>query len=141
MGQKAVGRWQRWRRVAGVIRSLVNATDFQIGCARILHETLLVPVLTYGSKTMLWKEKKRSRIRAAQINDFRGLLGIRRIDRISNAQIMELCGVTKGINERINEGVLRWFGHVERMEKDSIAKRVYVGECAGIRLVDRHRNR
>ena len=36
----------------------------------------------------------------------------------------------KGLHERIDEGVLRWFGHVERMEKDIIAKRVYVGECA-----------
>ena len=34
------------------------------------------------------------------------------------------------VDERINEGVLRWFGHVERMENDRFAKRVYVGECA-----------
>ena len=36
------------------------------------------------------------------------------------------CGVTKGVDEKIGEGVLRWFGHVERMEKDKIAKRYYV---------------
>ena len=29
-------------------------------CARVLHETLLVPVLMYGSETMIWKEKERS---------------------------------------------------------------------------------
>ena len=51
------------RRVAGAIRSIVNARDLQFECARVLHETLLVPVLMYGSETMLWK-KKRSRIRA-----------------------------------------------------------------------------
>ena len=34
-------------------------------------------------------------------------------------------------DERIDEGVLRWFGHVKRMENDWIAKRVYVGECEG----------
>ena len=28
------------RRVASAIRSLVNARDFQIECARVLHETL-----------------------------------------------------------------------------------------------------
>ena len=39
--------------------------------------------------------------------------------------------VTKDVYEKIDEGVLRWFGHVERMEIDRIAKRVYVGECAG----------
>ena len=39
------------RRVAGAIISLVNAWDLQI-----VHETLLVPVLIYGSETMLWKK-------------------------------------------------------------------------------------
>ena len=33
----------------------------------------------------------------------------------------------KGVNERIDEGVLWWFGHVKRREKDRIGKRVYVG--------------
>ena len=39
----------------------------------------------YGSETMIWKEKDRSRIRAVQINNLRGLLGIGRIDKIPNA--------------------------------------------------------
>ena len=42
-----------------------------------------------------------------------------------------MCGVTKGVNEKIDEGVLQWFYHIERMDNDKIAKRVYVGECAG----------
>ena len=40
-------------------------------------------------------------------------------------------GVRKGVNLRVNEGVLHWFGKVERMENNRIAKRVYVGEAAG----------
>ena len=32
----------------------------------------------------------------------------------------ELSGVRKGIDERIDEGILRWFGHVERMERKRI---------------------
>ena len=42
------------------------------------------------------------------------------------------------LNERIDEAVLWCFGHVERMERDRIAKRVYVGECAGSHSVSRH---
>ena len=37
-------------------------------------------------------------------------------------------------DERIDEGILRCFGHVERMESDMIGKRFYVGEYAGSRL-------
>ena len=49
------------RRVAGALSFLVNAKDLQLECARVLHETLLVPILIYGSETMLWKEKSRVR--------------------------------------------------------------------------------
>ena len=61
----------------------------------VLHETLLVHVLTYGSETMLWEEKEISRIRVVQMDNLRGLLGFRRMDRVPNARIRELCGVTK----------------------------------------------
>ena len=45
------------------------------------------------------------------------------------------------MDERIDEGVLRWFGHVERMERDRINKRAYVGHCAGSRSVGRPQKR
>ena len=81
------------KRVSGAIRSLVNSWDLQLECARVLHETLIVPVLMYGTEKMLWQEKERSRVRAVQMDSLRRLLGIRRMDRISNARIRELCGV------------------------------------------------
>ena len=46
-------------------------------------------VLIYGSETMLWKEE-RFGIRAVHMDNLRGLLGIRRMDRVPNAGIREL---------------------------------------------------
>ena len=71
----------------------------------------------------------------------RGLLGIRKMDRVPNARIRELCGVTMGEDETIHEVFLRWLGHVERMEDDRIAKRIYEGECTGSRSVSRPQKR
>ena len=45
----------------------------------------------------------------------------------------------KGVDERIVEGVLRWFDHVEKMENDKIAKTVCVGKCAGSHSLGRTR--
>ena len=39
------------RSFASSIRSLVSARGFQLKCARVLHESLLVPFLMYGSET------------------------------------------------------------------------------------------
>ena len=38
------------------------------------------------------------------------------MDKVPNARIRELYEVKKKVDERIDEGILRWFGHVERME-------------------------
>ena len=73
------------------------------------------------------------------MDNLKGLLGIRRMDKVPNTRIRHLCGVTKGVNEKIYEGVLRWFYHEEIMKNDRIAKRVYVGECAGSHSVGRPR--
>ena len=107
----------------------------------LAYDSLLVPVLTYGSETMIRREKGRSRIWVVQMDNLRGLLGIRRMDKFRNARIRQLCGVTKGVDEKINEGVLRWFGHMERMDNNRIAKRVYVEEYAGSRSVGSPRKR
>ena len=47
------------RKVAGAMRSFVNARSLHLECARDFHESLLVPVLTYDSETMIWREKER----------------------------------------------------------------------------------
>ena len=35
------------------------------------------------------------------------LSGVRKIDRVSNTRIRELCEMTKGMNERIDEDIFR----------------------------------
>ena len=66
------------------------------------------------------------------MDNLRGLLRITRMDKIPNARINELWGVTKGVNERIDELVLR-----EIIGNYWIAKRMHVGECVGSLSVDR----
>ena len=70
-----------------MLLGLVNARGLQLQCSRILYRPLLRPVLMYGSET-IWKEKESSRIRALQIDNLIGLLGIRRMDKVPNARIM-----------------------------------------------------
>ena len=48
------------------------------------------------------EEKERSRM-----DNLRGLLSIRRMDEVLNPRIRQLCGLMKGVDVKINEGVLR----------------------------------
>ena len=67
---------------------------------------MVVPVLMYDSDTMLLKEKESFIITAVQMDNIRGLLGIRRMDRVPNARIREFCGKTKGVANRENIGLI-----------------------------------
>ena len=66
------------RRAAGAIRSVVNVRVLQLKYVRLLHETLLVPVLLYRSETMIW-EKESSKVKAVQMDNLKGLVGVRRM--------------------------------------------------------------
>ena len=75
---------------------------------------------------MLSNEKEKSRIRAVQMNNLRGLLGIRRMDRIPNAWVRQLCSMKKGLRKVFFGGSAMWKG----WRGDRITKREYVEECA-----------
>ena len=64
-----------YRRVVDVFRSLLNPKTFQLKCARILHERLLLPVLVCGGEMVVRMEKERSRTRAVQMDNLSCLLG------------------------------------------------------------------
>ena len=75
------------------------------------------------------------------MDNLKGLLSIRRMVKVLNTRIRELNRVVKRMDERIGEGVLQCFGHVERMENSKIAKRLYVGDWAGSHSVGRPQKR
>ena len=74
------GKWEK-SLIGDKVSSLVNVRDLGTECENILYERLLFSTLMYACEIMVKKEEKRSRIRAVQKDDLRGLLGIRKIDR------------------------------------------------------------
>lgn len=57
----------------------------------------------YGSKTLVWKEKERSKIRAEQINNFKAMSRVSKIDtRMGNERIRKLVGIRNRVNQVIN---------------------------------------
>ena len=77
----------------------------------------------YGSETMIW-------IRTVQMDNLRVLLGIRRMDKVPNARIRELCGVTKVWTKRL----MKVFSYASPMWKEWRTTGLlegHVGDCAG----------
>ena len=67
-----------------------------------------MPALMNDSEKIIWKEKVTSRIRAIQMDNVRSLLDIRKIYKVLNACIRELCGVMKGLLKMLSGGSVMW---------------------------------
>ena len=108
IGQVVVGRWC----VGGLLQVPLGPELMLQICSFSVLESCMKHCLYLFlciAETVLWKEK--SRIRAVQRDNLRGLLGISMIDRVPNARIRQFCRVTKEVDEKIAEGV-------ERMENE-----------------------
>ena len=104
-----------------------------------MYEGIIEPTLLYGCKTWVMKKRDRKRIEAVEMNCLRNICGVRRIDRVSNAEIRRRCGKSGGVSQKMDQGVLRWFGHVERMGDERLARRVYESHVRGTRRRGRPR--
>ena len=45
------------------------------------------------------------------------------VDRVRNEQVRRRAGIEREIASRADQRVLRWFGHVERMDEYHMARR------------------
>ena len=56
------------------------------------------------------------------------------MDRARNEEVSRRAGIERELPSRADQRVLRWFGHVERMDEYRIARRVLMAEASGGRV-------
>ena len=61
------------------------------------------------------------------------------MDRVRNEEVRRIAGIEKELASRVDQRVLRWFGHVERMDDYRRARRVLTAEVSGGRVRGRLR--
>ena len=69
--------------------------EWEDGKVGPLHLGILASVLMCESEKVMWRKKERCSIRIVEVNNFSGLMGIRKILRIPNARGKELSLVKK----------------------------------------------
>ena len=56
------------------------------------------------------------------------------MDRVRNEEVRRRAGIERELASRAVQRVLRWFGHVERMDEYRMARRVLMVEVSGGRV-------
>ena len=65
---------------------------------------------------------------------FRCLLGESRMYRVRNEEVRRRAGIERELASRTDQRVLRWLGHVERMDEYRMARRVLTAVVSGGRV-------
>ena len=53
------------------------------------------------------------------------------MDRVTREEMHMRAGIERDLASRADQRVLRWFGHVERMDEYRMARRVLMAEVSG----------
>ena len=61
------------------------------------------------------------------------------MDRVRNEDVRRRAGIERELGNRADHRVLRWFGHVERMDEYCMARRVLMVDLSGGRVRGRPR--
>ena len=64
---------------------------------------------------------------------------VSRMDRVGNEEVRRRAGIERELASRADLRVLRWFGHVEKIDEYRMARRVLMAEVSGGRELGRPR--
>ena len=85
------------------------------------------------------RSAERTKVNTLEITGLRSLAGELRMDRVRNEEVQRRAGLEKELASRAGQRVLRWFGHVERMDEYRMIRRVLMAEVSGGRVRGRPR--
>ena len=62
------------------------------------------------------RSAEKKKVNVLEMKCLRSLVGVPRLDRVKNEKVRRRAGIEKELASRIDQSVVRWFGHVERMD-------------------------
>ena len=127
------------RKTAGALKCLWRRRSMSVEAKCGMFEGIVEPCLMYGSETWVLNKREQKKVMAVENDCLRNICGVRRVDRVRNVEVRRRCGKEANVGVKIGQSVLRWFGHVERMDEERLVKRVYEACVEGARRRGRPR--
>ena len=110
-----------------------------IKAKKCLYEGVIEPTALYGAEARGMRSAERRKVNVLEMKCLRSLVGVSRMDRVRNEEVRRRAGIERELVSRAGQRVLRWFGHVERMDEYCMARKVLMAEVSGGRVRGRPR--
>ena len=83
------------------------------------------------------RSAERRKVNVLEMKCLKSLVGLSRINRVRNEEVRMRAGIERELASRADQRVLKWFGHVERMNEFRMARRVLMEEVNGGQVRER----
>ena len=119
-------------RAWGELKSVLNNRGLGMKAKKCLYEGVIVLTALYGAEAWGMRSAERRKLKVLEMKCFflRNLVGESRMDRVRNEEVRRKAGIERELASRADQRVLRWFGHVERMNEYRMARRVLMAEVS-----------
>ena len=126
-------RVREGKRVLGGLREVWKKGNLPKKIKVRMFESMAVPTVLYGCGAWTVNNEVRKKLEVLEIYGLRMICGVSRRQKVRNVTIRQRCGWNRGLVERCEQGILRWFGHLVRMDNERLVRRVYDSNVAGTR--------
>ena len=110
-----------------------------IKARKCLYEGVIVPTALHGAEAWGMRSAERRNVNVLEMKCLRSLVGVSRMDRVRNEEVLRRAGIERELASRADQRVMRWFRHVERIHKYRMTRRVLMAEVSGGRIRGRPR--
>src|SRR5215469_4432105 len=108
----------------GGVKEVWKKGGMTMGMKRRIYESVVIPKVMYESKVWGLKAKEKYSLEFFEMKGLRSMCGILLRGRIRNERIRERCGWDRSLISRYEQSILKWYGHVMRMNEDRLMKKV-----------------
>ena len=126
-----VHRMNEGYRACGTLKSVLSNRELAIKVKKCLYEGVIVRTVLYRAEAWGMGSAERRKVNVFEMQSLRSLVLVSRMDRVRNEEVRRTAGIERELTSRADQRVLRWAGHVERMDECRMARRVSMAEVSG----------
>jgi hypothetical protein len=104
-----------------------DSHDLTLSTKIAVYKAVVIPTMTYGCETWVNYRRHTKSLEKLQQRHLRQLLRIRWFHKISNAEVLRRSNC-HSIDTILSRALLRWSGHVVRMNDNRLPKNILYGE-------------
>ncbi|XP_030763000.1 uncharacterized protein LOC115887680 [Sitophilus oryzae] len=112
------------RKAVSMLNGILWDKNITIKKQKRIYNSFVKSIITYSSEVWPLKEKAERTLNATEVDFWRRSAGKFRKDKIPNETIRRQMKLKDDIVDDIRTQQLIWYGHVQRMEKHRIPKKI-----------------